>query len=151
MRELEKGALETRHEELSAFLETAIAGSVSGLAMDVREEVEATLRAALRLRQARTVIAECDGLVGIVTGRGSATGTAFIRWVAVEPAARRRGIGSALVARFAEAVQRPAIQGMVNVDDPVAEAFWTSRGWRPELPGSRMWARTYDAHDGTSR
>lgn len=54
---------------------------------------------------------------------------AWLSWVGVDPAHRREGIGAMLVAVFTAlpGVRRAA--GVLNPEDPVATAFWTSLGW----------------------
>ena len=67
------------------------------------------------------------------------TRSAFIRWIAVEPDARRRGVGTALVEAIAGTPRLDALTGMVDQEDPTALGFWKDLGWsvRRPRPGRR--------------
>jgi polyhydroxyalkanoate synthase len=58
----------------------------------------------------------------------------FIRWLVVDPAARRRGVGSALVDAVAATSGITRLSGMVDQEDPVALAFWSRHGWTTLSP-----------------
>ena len=81
-----------------------------------------------------------------VTRAGSFEGepTTFVWWLAVDPAARRRGVARALAAAIEQDAQAHSrlLEGMVRTDDVTAVAFWTSLGWRPASTDRRApWVR----------
>ena len=67
------------------------------------------------------------------------TRSAFIRWIAVEPDARRRRVGTALVEAIAGTPGLDALTGMVDQEDTTALGFWKGLGWsvRRPRPGRR--------------
>ncbi len=76
----------------------------------------------------------------------------FVWWLAVDPAARRRGVARALV----DAIEQDArershlLEGRVRTDDADAVAFWSSLGWNPASAGHRAsWVRGVHAPTGT--
>ena len=62
------------------------------------------------------------------------TRSAFVRWIAVEPDSRRRGVGTALVEALARTPGLDALNGMVDQEDPTALGFWKDLGWRVRTP-----------------
>lgn len=85
------------------------------------------------------VTARRDGaVVGTATGwvRG---GSADLVQLVVDPAERRQGVGSHLLARFlVEAAGRGArLARTTTYNDSLAEAFFRSRGWLPEAKADR--------------
>jgi ribosomal protein S18 acetylase RimI-like enzyme len=81
--------------------------------------------------------------LGILLGLASpnATGEASIQRIAVDPEFRRRGIGRALVSRFADAQERTGASRLTatcSPDDRPSLAFFAALGFRPNAgPGSR--------------
>jgi ribosomal protein S18 acetylase RimI-like enzyme len=81
--------------------------------------------------------------LGILLGLASphATGEASIQRIAVDPEFRRRGIGRALVSRFADAQERSGASRLTATcrpDDRPSLAFFAALGFRPNAgPGSR--------------
>jgi ribosomal protein S18 acetylase RimI-like enzyme len=81
--------------------------------------------------------------LGILLGLAStnAAGEASIQRIAVDPEFRRRGIGRALVIRFADAQERSGasrLSATCRPDDRPSLAFFAALGFRPNAgPGSR--------------
>ena len=81
--------------------------------------------------------------LGILLGLASphASGEASIQRIAVDPEFRRRGIGRALVGRFADAQERlgaSRLTATCRPDDRPSLAFFVALGFRPNAgPGSR--------------
>jgi GNAT superfamily N-acetyltransferase len=70
----------------------------------------------------------------LIAARDREFDAAFIRWLVVDPAARRRGVGSALVDAVAATSGITRLSGMVDQEDPVALAFWSRHGWTTLSP-----------------
>jgi ribosomal protein S18 acetylase RimI-like enzyme len=85
--------------------------------------------------------------VGIAVTRASVSEgqpSTFIWWLAVDPAARRRGVGRALATAIEQDARERShlLEGMVSADDPSAVAFWTTLGWHPAGPDRKdNWIR----------
>jgi ribosomal protein S18 acetylase RimI-like enzyme len=72
-----------------------------------------------------TWVAEDNGMVGYAAAR---TGSVEVY---VLPEARRRGIGSALLAQAESAVEAPRLDATVRRDEPAAPPFLTAHGYQP--------------------
>ena len=70
----------------------------------------------------------------LIAAPDRATGGAFVRWLVVDPANRRRGVGTALVDALAATPGITSLSGMVDRDDPAASSFWLGRGWTVASP-----------------
>jgi GNAT superfamily N-acetyltransferase len=107
---------------------------------DADDEVARTLEVAATSRGLSFVAIDGAEVVGVLFGsleRGGAA--AFVRWLVVDPAARRSGVGTALVAALAATPGIERLRGMVDQKDSVASRFWRDLGWtvaRPR-PGRR--------------
>ena len=95
------------------------------------------------LGAAQAAPAQAGRPLGILLGLASphATGEASIQRIAVDPEFRRRGIGRALVSRFADAQERSGASRLTATcrpDDRPSLAFFAALGFRPNAgPGSR--------------
>ena len=58
----------------------------------------------------------------------------FVRWLVVDPSARCGGVGTALIDALERTPGISRLSGMVDHTDPVALAFWRSRGWTTRWP-----------------
>jgi GNAT superfamily N-acetyltransferase len=93
-------------------------------------------------------IATLDGRrAGIAVTRAGVHGgepSTFVWWLAVDSAARRRGVARALVTAIEQDAREQShlLEGMVRTDDADAVAFWSSVGWRPAGTGHKdSWVR----------
>jgi GNAT superfamily N-acetyltransferase len=123
------------HERLAALLLAALTGAPSGARWPLKLEVASTLRNAMTVG-AVTIVAERAGrTVGALFAEveGDAR-VAFVRWVAVDPAERRRGVGRCLVEHLEATTPATRVEGMVDLDDSTAVAFWRSHGWKRSRP-----------------
>lgn len=118
---------------LESLMRAALCTFPSAQGIDTEREIAATLNLAERSTNYVTVIAEnAERLLAFIVGSiAPDTDSAFILWIVVSPDARRQGIGKGLVDRFTHATRVNMLKGYVNLDDPVAVAFWERRGWRP--------------------
>lgn len=82
---------------------------------------------------------------GLAITRGSVRDgepATFVWWLAVDPDARRRGIGRLLVQSVEQAAKYPLFEARVDYTDSAAVAFWTSMGWKREQVGDGLvWAK----------
>lgn len=62
----------------------------------------------------------------------------FVWWLAVDPDARRRGIGRLLTKSVEQASKCPLLEARVDHTDFTAVAFWTSMGWKSEQVGDGL-------------
>jgi GNAT superfamily N-acetyltransferase len=124
---------------MESLLRGVLSASISAQGYDVDQQVASTLRLAERDPNYVTVVADTDSLVlGLIIGYVDLdASSAFIRWIAVGLDVRRQGIGSRLVAKFEDATRAALVKGYVNLEDPVAVAFWEARGWRRLHPPPR--------------
>ena len=124
-------------------LPAAVAGVLRGVLREIGESDD-------ELAMSLDLAASDSGLTFIASDGGRAVGvliaapeprtrSAFIRWIAVEPDARRRGVGTALVAALAATPGLHALIGMVNQEKTTALEFWKDMGWsvRRPRPGRR--------------
>lgn len=85
------------------------------------------------------VASQPDGeVIGVLLALRRSATRCFVYWVLVDHRHRRRGIASRLVDRLEATTAPDCFEGFVDPDDPVARAFWRSRGWhqvRPDRPG----------------
>ncbi len=102
-------------------------------------------------------VATLDGRrVGIAVTRGGThegEPSTFIWWLAVDPAARRRGVARALASAIEQDARASShvLEGMVRPDDADAVAFWSSLGWSPAGVGHKdRWVRGLHAPAGTT-
>lgn len=139
VRMLEQDEVATRRGELERFLAGAIGSIAAGRIAEVDREAASTMTLACKASGYVTTVAEEHGeLVGLLVGRLERDrSTAFVRWVVVLPENRRRGIGRLLADSFDDLVGEGLVQGVVDLDDPVAVAFWTRRDWKPLLEPRR--------------
>lgn len=125
--------------QLESLMGAALSTSISAQRYDIEREIAATLNMAERSTNYVTVIAENAKrvLAFIVGSIEPDTDSAFILWIVVSPDAQRQGIGKRVVDRFTHDTCANMLKGYVNLDDPVAVAFWQRRGWRPLHPPRR--------------
>lgn len=73
--------------------------------------------------------------VGLLVAEAEpSTRSAFVRWLVVDPSARRNGVGTALIAALAATPGIERLRGMVDQEDPVASRFWRDLGWTVPHP-----------------
>ena len=66
----------------------------------------------------------------------------FVWWLAVEPGARRSGIGRLLMQSAEQASKWPLFEARVEHTGSAAVAFWTSMGWeREQLGDGLVWVK----------
>lgn len=124
--------------DLDSLLVSALTKSLSGRARDISREVASALELAQRHPDYRFVVArEGPRFLGAVVGCLEPPDSAFITWVAVHPDVQRQGLGNVLLDHFEQATSIRKLSGMVNLDDPVAVAFWRQRGWERLHPPPR--------------
>jgi len=163
IRRLPQDEVAVRCSALGERLAEWVSGSVSGSGLpDLRSRMRFAVSTAARHPEHAVLLAVAagsgpgatpdaapldapvDAPIGILVGesRGGSRDTyGFIEWIAVAPDARRRGVGAALVAEFAATSGVERLEGSVNIDDPVAMAFWERQGWtrlRPPPPRAMM-------------
>jgi GNAT superfamily N-acetyltransferase len=120
----------------------------------VRDEPEEELGMTLELAESTSGLAfvarAAIGPVGVLVAEAEpSTRSAFVRWLVVDPAARRSGVGTALVAALAATPGIEWLRGMVDQEDLVASRFWRDVGWtvpRPR-PGRRRQMMSSDLPD----
>lgn len=136
--QLSPAQIATSRADFESLLIDALTNSVSGRARDIPREVASTLELAQRHPAYVFVVArEGSRLLGAVTGCCEPPDGAFINWVAVRPDAQRQGFGNMLLDHFEHVTSVRRLSGMVNLDDPVAVAFWRQRGWARLHPPPR--------------
>ncbi len=102
-----------------------------------QHELEVSLGIASASRGVAFVASDETGPVGVlIAARDREIDAAFVRWLVVDPAARRRGVGSALVDALAATPGITRLSGMVDQTNPVSLAFWRSQGWTTRRPRS---------------
>ena len=131
-----------REPELVQQLIAWVAESVSANHFrDINETMRSAVWTAVHHPDRAVLLAERDGQpVGILLGglEGAAPRQhGFVEWVAVEPDSRCQGIGSTLFDEFATSIGVDQLEGSVNLDDPVASAFWERQGWTSLRPPPR--------------
>lgn len=105
---------------------------------DVDDEVADTLAAARTVRGLTFVAYGGDEIVGALYASLEQGGrVASVRWLVVDRAHRRRGVGHGLVDALEATPGVERVIGMVDRTDPVARRFWRSRGWTPVHPRPR--------------
>jgi GNAT superfamily N-acetyltransferase len=98
-------------------------------------ELEASLGIATSDRGLTFLASDAARPVGVlIAAPDGATGAAFVRWLAVDPDHRRRGVGTALVDALTATPGITSLSGMVDQDDPAALSFWRDRGWTVASP-----------------
>jgi GNAT superfamily N-acetyltransferase len=125
----------------AAVLTEALNASAWSARHPVDSEVSDTLMAARQMPDRLVMLAAWDGEpTGVLFAELSGQQTVgFIRWVAVHPAYRRRGIATGLVDALGRHPGLLRVEGMVDRDDPGASAFWATLGWSPvNQPPSRI-------------
>jgi GNAT superfamily N-acetyltransferase len=109
-------------------------------------EVADTLEIARTIRGLTFVAYAGDDIVGALFASLEQGGrTAFVRWIVVDAAHRRNGVGRGLVDALEQTRGIERTHGLVDRTDPVARRFWRSRGWtrvrdrpRRELMGADL-------------
>ena len=135
-------------------LPAAVAGVLRKVLRDLGESDD-------ELAMSLDLAASESGLTFIASDRGGAVGvliaapeprtrSAFVRWIAVHPDARRRGVGAALVEAIAGTPELDALTGMVDQQDATAVGFWKDHGWsvRRPRPGRRRQLMGLDLRAG---
>jgi ribosomal protein S18 acetylase RimI-like enzyme len=111
--------------------------SIPGLTMRSADSREATQRYLDRNPGLSFVARSGDRIVGcVMCGHDGRRG--YLQHLAVEPAMRRQGIGTALVTRCLTALRRMEIEKVhidVLADNTLAHEYWTNSGWkrRPDI------------------
>ena len=124
-------------------LPAAVAGVLRGVLRELDEsddELAMSLDLAASDSGLTFIAFEAGRPVGVlIAAPEPRTRSAFIRWIAVAPEARRSGVGTALVEALAETPGLDALTGMVDQEDPTALGFWKDLGWsvRRPRPGRR--------------
>ncbi len=131
-----------RERELVTLLTSWVQETVSARRIhDIQETMRFAVWTTVRHSDRTVLLAELDGQpAGILLGElkeGPKGRFGFVEWIAVEPDRRRQGIGSALVDEFATLIGVDRLEGSVNLDDPVAVAFWERQGWTRLRPPPR--------------
>jgi GNAT superfamily N-acetyltransferase len=100
-----------------------------------QHELEVSLRIAAADHGLAFVASDDAGPVGVlIAARDREIDHAFVRWLVVDEAHRRRSVGTALVEALAATPGITRLSGMVDQDDPVASNFWRSSGWTVPSP-----------------
>jgi GNAT superfamily N-acetyltransferase len=97
---------------------------------DPDREVASTIVFAGTARGLTLVASSSGEVVGALFAQLQQGGrVAWVQWLVVDAAHRRRGIGARLMDALeaTEGIER--IHGSVDRTDPVARRFWASRGW----------------------
>ena len=131
-----------REHELVQHLTEWVAPSVSGQGIrDIDEMMRSAVWTTLRHPDRTVLLAEQDGRsTGILLGelKDDRRGRyGYVEWIAVDPDARRAGVATALVTELATTLGVERLQGSVDLDDPVASAFWERQGWTRLKPPPR--------------
>lgn len=120
-----------RTVQLERLLRRGLGRSLTARRWPIDGEVATTLEEA-GLSSASTWLAstEAGEPVGALFASAQREGSQyFIRWIVVDPAHRRCGIGDRLVDELERTTTAKRLIGMVDLDDPVASSFWRSRGF----------------------
>ena len=120
----------------------AVEGVLRGVLRDLGEsddELAMSLDLAASESGLTFIASDSGRAVGVLIASPEPTRSAFVRWIAVHPDARRRGIGTSLVAALAGTPGLDALTGMVDQEDITALGFWKDLGWsvRRPRPGRR--------------
>jgi len=131
-----------REHELVQHLTDWVAPSVSGQGIrDIGEMMRSAVWTTLRHPDRTVLLAEEDGqLTGILLGelKDDRQGRyGYVEWIAVDPRARQAGVATALVTELATTLGVERLHGSVDLDDPVASAFWERQGWTRLKPPPR--------------
>jgi GNAT superfamily N-acetyltransferase len=141
VRQLPPAEAESREVEIATRLHDWVEQSITGRDRYPLDVVIARDTAACMTSERGVVLVAEDAgrCVGIAIAdlASRPEESAWLSWVSVDPARRREGIGAMLIAVFTAlpGVRRAA--GVLNPEDPVAAAFWTSRGWRERDAGTQ--------------
>jgi ribosomal protein S18 acetylase RimI-like enzyme len=142
IRRLDDAEARARERDLVQHLTSWVRGSISARRFsDIDETIRVAVWSTVRHPERTVVLAEQTGQpVGILLGALRETPHrqyGFVEWVAVDPSGRRAGVASALVTTFATALGVDRLEGSVDLDDPVASAFWEREGWTRLRPPPR--------------
>jgi GNAT superfamily N-acetyltransferase len=100
-----------------------------------QHELEVSLGIAAADHGLAFVASDGAGPVGVlIAARDRGIDQAFVRWLIVDEAHRRHGVGTALVGALAATPGITRLSGMVDQTDPTALAFWQGRGWTVPNP-----------------
>jgi GNAT superfamily N-acetyltransferase len=115
----------------AAVLTEALHASAWRARHPVENEVSDTVMAAQRMQDQLAMLATWNGQpAGVLFVDLLSQGTvAFVRWVAVHPAYRRRGVATRLLDELQRQPGLERVEGMVERADPAATGFWTMHGW----------------------
>ena len=119
-------------------LPVAVADVLRGVIRDLGEsDDEVAMSLDLAASESGLTFIASDGRrpVGVlIAAPEPRTQSAFVRWIAVAPDARRSGVGTALVEALAVTPGLTALTGMVDQEDPTALGFWKDLGWSVRRP-----------------